>query len=92
MKAVKELISIKRCEALTRHALFGDLSVIDLLLQGEVTDQAVDVARLPLTVAVHATHCLGVVTRVPRCVKDDNTAGPDQIHPQTARSAEDNDI
>lgn len=74
-------------KSLTRHALFGDLSVIDLFLQGEITDKAVNVAWFPLTIAVHPTHCLGIMTWVPRGIKHNDTVGPDQIHPQAARSA-----
>ena len=72
--------------SLTGHALLGHLSVVDLLLQGEVTDEAVDVAGFPLTIAVHSTHRLGVVTRVPGRVEHHNAVGPDQIDPQAARS------
>lgn len=78
--------SITELRFLTRHALFGDLPVIDLLLQCKITDKAVNVAVLPLTVTIHATHRLGIVTGVPRCVEHNNPTGPDQIDPQTARS------
>lgn len=78
----------EKCEnggtfSLTRHALFGDLPVIDLLLQGEVTHQPVDMTRLPLTVAVDAAHRLGVVTRVPRRVENHHTVRSDQVYAQT---------
>lgn len=74
------------CRSLTRHALFGDLSVVDLFLQGEITDEAVNVARFPLTVAVHPAHRLGIVTRVPGGIKDNDTVCTDQIYSQAARS------
>lgn len=68
---------------LTRHALLGDLSVVDLLLQCEVAHQPVDVTRLPLTVAVDAAHGLGVVARVPGGVKHHHTVRSDQVYTQT---------
>lgn len=70
--------------SLTRHALLGHLTVIDLLLQCEVTHQPVDVARLVLAVAIHAADGLSVVTRVPRGIENHHTIRADQIHPQTA--------
>ena len=70
--------------SLTRHALFGDLAVVDLLLQGVVTHQPVDVTGLPLPVAIHPTHCLGIVTRVPGGVEHHHSVGTDQVHPETA--------
>ena len=73
-------------KSLTRHALFRDLSVIDLLLQGEVTDEAVDVAGFSLTIAVHPTHSLGIVTWVPGGIEQNDTVGADQIYAQAARS------
>lgn len=78
--------AITNTQSLTRHPLFGHLSVIDLLLQSEVTDEAVNVAGLSLTVAIHPTHCLGVVTRVPRRVEHNDAVCSDQIYPQAARS------
>lgn len=77
-------------ETPTRHALLGDLSVVDLLLQGEVTDEPVDVAAFDLAVAVHAAHSLGVVTGVPGSIEDYDAIGPDQIYPQAARSERQN--
>lgn len=73
-------------KSLTRHALFRNLSVIDLLLQGEVANEAVDVARFSLPIAVHPTHSLGIMTWVPRSIEQDDTVGSDQIHAQAARS------
>lgn len=73
-------------KSLTRHALFGDLSVIDLFLQGEITHKAVNEAGFPLSIAVHPTHRLGIVTWVPGGIKHDDAVGPNQIYPQTARS------
>lgn len=73
-----------RAARLTRHALLGDLSVVDLLLQSVIAHQAVDVAELLLTVAVHPAHRLGVVTGVPGGIKDDNAVSADQVHPQAA--------
>lgn len=70
---------------LTRHALLGDLPVVDLLLQREVADEPINVTLLLLAVAVNAAHGLSVVTRVPRGVKHHHTIRPDQVHPQTAR-------
>lgn len=60
---------------LTRHPLFGDLSVIDFLLQGEITDQAVNVARLLLAISVNSTHGLGVVAGVPGGIEHHYTVG-----------------
>lgn len=68
---------------LTWHALFGDLSVIDLLLQREVAYQSVDVTRLLLAVAVDAAHGLSVVARVPGGVEHHHAVRPDQVHTQT---------
>lgn len=68
---------------LTWHALFGDLSVVDLLLQCEVAHQPVDVTRLPLTVAVDAAHGLGVVARVPGGVEHHHAVRSDQVYTQT---------
>lgn len=76
-------ILMNRC--LTGHALLGDLSVIDLFLQSVVTDKAVNVTDFLLTIAVHPTHCLGVVTGVPGGIKHDNTVSSDEVYPQTAR-------
>lgn len=73
-------------KSLTRHALFGDLSVVYLLLQGEITDKAVNVAGFLLTIAVHPTHRLGIVAWVPGGIKHNNAVGPDHINPQAARS------
>lgn len=73
-------------KSLTRHALFGHLSVIDLFLQSEITDKTVNAAGLPLTIAVHPAHRLGIMTWVPGGIKHDNAVGPDQIYPQAARS------
>ena len=73
--------------SLTRHALLGDLPVVDLLLQGEIAHQPVDVAGLPLAVAVHAAHGLRVVARVPGGVEHHHAVGPDQVHAQAARPA-----
>jgi hypothetical protein len=42
--------------------LLVDLPVVDLLLDGVVGDQPVDVGRLQLTVAVHPTHRLKTTT------------------------------
>lgn len=75
---------LMRVLRLTRHPLLGDLPVVDLLLQGVVAHQAVDVAELLLTVAVHPAHSLGVVTGVPGGVEDDHAVGADQVHPQAA--------
>lgn len=71
---------------LTRHALLGHLPVIDLLLQGVVTHQAVDVAGFPLAVPVHPTHRLGVVAGVPGGVEHHHPVGADQVDAQAARS------
>lgn len=71
---------------ITRHSLLGDLSVVDLFLQREVTDKAVNMTRFPLTVAVHPAHCLRVVTWVPGGVEDDDAVRSDEVHPQAARS------
>lgn len=68
------------CFRLTRHALFGDLAVVDLLLQRKIAHQPVDVARLPLPIAVDTAHGLGVVARVPGGVKNHYTVCPDQVH------------
>lgn len=68
---------------LTRHALFGDLPVIDLLLKGEVTHQPVDMTWLPLTIAVDTAHRLGIVTRVPRRVENHHTVCSNQVYAQT---------
>lgn len=74
---------------LTRHSLFGDLSVIDLFLQGEITHKAVNEAGLPLSIAVHPAYRLGIVTWVPGGIKHDDPVGPNQIYPQAARSERD---
>lgn len=71
---------------LTGHALFGDLSVINLLLQGKVTNQPVNVTGFLLTVAVHPTHGLGVMTRVPGGIEHDNAVRSNEIHTQATRS------
>ena len=73
--------------ALTRHALLGDLPVVDLLLHGVVGDEAVDVGALLLSEAEHATHGLAVVTRVPRRVQDNDAIRADQVDSQTPGSA-----
>lgn len=73
-------------KSLTRHALFRHLSVIDLLLQGVVTNEAVDVAWFSLPVAIHPTHSLGIMTWVPGGIEQDNTVGSDQVYAQAARS------
>ena len=62
---------------LTWHALFGDLAVVDLLLQREVTHQSVDVAGLPLTVTVDAAYSLGIMARVPGGVEYHHSVRPD---------------
>lgn len=80
----KQIVRVYK--SLTGHALFGDLSVIDLFLQGEITDKAVNVAGLPLTVPVHPAHRLGIMTWVPGGIKHNDAVGPDQIYPQAARS------
>lgn len=75
----------KSSRRLTRHALLGHLSVVDLLLQGVIADEAVDVAEFPLTVAVDPAHRLGVVAGVPGGVEHDYAVGADEVHPQAAR-------
>lgn len=65
---------------LTRHALLGDLPVIDLPLHGAITDQAVDEARSGLPIPVDPTHCLGIMTRVPRHIQHHHTVSPHQVH------------
>lgn len=73
-------------KSLTRHALFRDLSVIDLFLQSEVTDKAVNITWFPLTIAVHPTHCLCIVAWVPGGIKHDDTVSSNEVYPQAARS------
>lgn len=63
------------------------MPVVDLLLQREVAHQPVDVAGLPLAVAVHPAHGLGVVTRVPGGVEHHHAVGADQVHAQTTSPA-----
>lgn len=63
-----------------------DRDWIDLFLQGEITDKAVNVAGFLLTIAVHPTHRLSIMTWVPRGIKHNHTVGPNQIYPQAARS------
>lgn len=61
------------------------MSVVDLLLQGVIADEAVDVAEFPLAVAVDPAHRLGVVAGVPGGVEHDHAVGTDEVHPQAAR-------
>lgn len=65
---------------LTRHALFGDLAVIDFLLQCEVAHQPVDMTWLPLTIAVDAAHSLGIVARVPGGIEHHHTVRTYQVY------------
>ena len=39
--------------------------------------------RFPLTIAVDATHSLGVMARVPGSIEHDHAVRPDQVHAQT---------
>lgn len=68
---------------LTWHALLGDLTVIDLLLQGVIRNQSVDVARLLLPVAVHPAHGLRVVARVPGSIKHHHSVCSNEVDTQT---------
>lgn len=68
---------------LTRHALLGDLTVIDLLLKGIIRNQSVNVARLLLPIAVHSAHSLGVMARVPRSVKHHHSVCSNEVDTQT---------
>jgi len=66
------------------HALLVDLPVIDGLLHCVVSDEAVDVATLGLSVAVDPTHRLTVVAGVPRGVKHHHTTCTDEVYTQTS--------
>ena len=64
----------------------ANLSVVDLLFEGVVRDEAVDVRDLFLSVSVDPTDGLTVVTRVPRRVENDDAIGTDQVDAQALKS------
>ena len=71
---------------LTGHALFGDLSVVNLPLHGTITDQPIDVARFGLTVAVDSADGLGIIARIPGDICYYDTIGSDQIDTKATSS------
>jgi len=82
-----KVLRVKLIHHSVGHALLVDLTVVDGLLHGVVSDQTVDVATPGLSVAVDPTDRLTVVARIPRRVKHHHTTRADQIDTETSGSA-----
>lgn len=70
---------------LEKLATMSYLSVVDLLFEGVVGDEPVDVADLGLSVAVDPADGLTVMARVPRSIEDYDSVGTDQIDAQALK-------
>lgn len=80
------------CLNITWHALLGDLTVIDLLLKSVIRNQSVNVAWLLLPVAVHSTHSLGIMARVPRSIKHNDSVCSNEVNTQTPSTGNERQI
>ena len=69
------------------HALFGDLTIVDAFLHRVIGDQTIDETMFSLSVTINSTDRLGVQTRIPRHVHDDDAIRRDQIDAQTTGPA-----
>ena len=70
----------------TRNSLFIKLSIVDLLLHSVIGYQSIHITVLLLAIAIHPTHSLGVVARVPRGIKYYHSVRTYQVNTQTTSS------
>jgi hypothetical protein len=69
-----------------RHPLLVYLSVVDLLLEAVVDDEAINETRFSLPVSVHSADGLRVMAGVPRRVQHHDAVRTDQIYAERTRS------
>lgn len=67
--------------------MFINLAIVDLLLDGVIRHQPINMRGFNLSITVDPTHGLGVVTGVPRGVQHHHPIGPHQIDAQRPRSS-----